>query len=69
MKQSKVDLLGDLLRLANNRGKGNKTIILMTALLVSWREMEIAEVVKIVHETHLACSVRDELMNLDEEMH
>ena len=69
MNQSKVDLLGDLLRFANNHGKGNRTIVLMTALLISWREMEIEETVKIVDETRVCCSLHDELTDVNEEMH
>lgn len=69
MTQTKTDLLGSLVRYINNLEKGNKTVVFMTALLISWKEMEVEEVAKIIDETQLACSVYDDVMNHEEETH
>lgn len=69
MRETKVDLLANLLRYINNLEKGNKTVVFMTALLISWEGMEVAQVEKIITDTRLSCAMYDAQSLADQKMH
>lgn len=54
MNVTKNDLIGDLVRYVNGLEKGSKTVAYMTALLISWKDMDEATVSNILRETMVA---------------
>ena len=68
MRDQKLELIAVLVRYINNLEKGSKTVVFMTALLLSWEEMEVAQVESIIDKTRVACAIYASLEDYEKEM-
>lgn len=67
MAKYSLDLLCELVRFINTLNKGSRTIAYMTALLVSWEDMDEAQINKIIDEAKLgACFAVEEDFDFDQ---
>lgn len=69
MNVTKTDLIGDLVRYINTLEKGSKTVAYMTALLISWKDMDGAQISGIINETIVACAHYESEKRRDENIH
>jgi len=57
MSVTKTDLVVDLVRYINSLEKASKTVAYMTALLISWKDMDEAYIASIINETMQALDI------------